>query len=196
MNPFKLLYVKCNIVLKYSKCIETLTKTCLWADVRWVCSKEVKVAEIQTMRDRSALLMCNLEKVLPPSFFDLQTHLICHLVDEVAIAGTVHARWMYWVERYMRVLKTWVRQRARPEGSMAAGYLHAEALFYSGGIIASLDKAAPTAWEEAQDESQMGMKLMGASSKRLLDNETFRLQIHNYVLGNHELMSGWREDFR
>lgn len=168
----------------------------MWADVRWVCSKEINESEIPAMRERSALLMCNLEKVLPPGFFDLQAHLICHLVDEVAVAGTVHARWMYWVERYMKVLKGWVRQRARPEGSMAAGYLHQEALFFSGGIISSLDKSAPTAWEEAQDERQTGMKLMGAAAKRVLDNETFRLQIHNYVLGNHESMSEWREDFR
>jgi hypothetical protein len=101
------------------------------------------------MKERSALFMCNLEKVLPPSFFDLQTHLVCHLVEEVAIAGTVHARWMYWMERYMRVLKIWVWQRARPEGSMAKGFLHAEALFYSGGVIAALDNDAPTTWEEA-----------------------------------------------
>ena len=160
------------------------------------CAKEIKVSEIESMKERSALLMCNLEKVLPPSFFDLQTHLVCHLVEEVAIAGTVHARWMYWVERYMRVLKTWVRQRARPEGSMAAGFLHAEALFYSRGMIAALDKDAPTAWEEAQDESQTGMRLMGAGKRRILDNDILRLQIHNYVLGNHELMSRWREDYR
>ena len=161
-----------------------------------MCAKEIKVSEIESMKERSALLMCNLEKVLPPSFFDLQTHLVCHLVEEVAIAGTVHARWMYWVERYMRVLKTWVRQQAQPEGSMAAGFLHAEALFYSGGMIAALDKDAPTAWEEAQDESQTGMRLMGAGKRRILDNDILRLQIHNYVLENHVLMSGWREDYR
>ena len=138
-----------------------------------MCAKEINVSEIQSMKDRSALLMCNLEKVLPPSFFDLQTHLVCHLVEEVGIAGPVHARWMYWVERYMRVLKTWVRQRARPEGNMAAGYLHAEALFYSDGVIATLDKDAPTAWEEAQDESQTGMQLKGAGKRRVLDDETF-----------------------
>jgi hypothetical protein len=56
------------------------------------------------------------------------------------------------MKRYMRVLKTWVWQRARPEGSMAASFLHA--LCYSGGMIAALDKDGPTAWEEAQDESQ------------------------------------------
>jgi hypothetical protein len=114
-----------------------------------VCAKKIKVSEIHAMKKRSAFLMCNLKKVLSPSFFDLQTHLVCHLVEEVAIARIVHARWMYWVERYMKVLKTWVWQRVRPEGSIVAGFLHAEALFYSGGVIAALDNDAPTTWEEA-----------------------------------------------
>jgi hypothetical protein len=31
-----------------------------------------------------------------------------HLVDEVAIAGPVHYHWMYWLEQYMSVLKSYV----------------------------------------------------------------------------------------
>lgn len=53
-------------------------------------------------------LMCKLEMVLPPGAFDIQLHLVSHLVEEIEIVGTVHARWMYWVERYMKVLKGYV----------------------------------------------------------------------------------------
>jgi len=53
-----------------------------------------------------------LEKAFPPSFFDCQVHLLVHLVDEIAIAGPVHCRWMYWFERYMVVLKGYVRNHA------------------------------------------------------------------------------------
>jgi hypothetical protein len=56
----------------------------------------------------------------PPSLFDCQVHLLVHLVDEIAIVGPVHCRWMYWLERYMAVLKGYVRNHARVEGSMAA----------------------------------------------------------------------------
>ncbi len=41
--------------------------------------------------------------VLPPSFFDIQVHLVSHLIEEIEIAGVVHARWMYWAERFMKV---------------------------------------------------------------------------------------------
>jgi Domain of unknown function (DUF4218) len=148
------------------------------------------------MREKVDLMMCHLEQTLPPGFFVMQTHLLCHLVDEVAIAGPVHARWMYWVERYMKVLKSWVRQPARPEGSMAMGYLTSESLFFLGGIIGSLDREAPTAWEEAQDEKQSGLRLLGASKKRLLGGGVFILQVHNYVLENREELSEWRNAYR
>ncbi len=135
--------------------------------------------------------MANLEKVFPPSFFDMQAHLIAHLVDEVAVCGTVHGRWMYWVERFMGTLKNWVHQRAQPEGSMAARFLITEALFLSGGVIGSLDTNAPTTWEEAQDEAQTGLQLKGAVRKRALEPMVYFLQVHNYVLRNHPYMSTW-----
>ncbi len=91
---------------------------------RWVCEKEVCKTEIPSMQERTSLLMANLEKVFPPSFFDMQAHLIAHLVDEVAVCGTVHGRWMYWVERFMGTLKNWVHQRAQPEGNIGYNILN------------------------------------------------------------------------
>jgi hypothetical protein len=55
------------------------------------------------MREKSIDTLCRLEKIFPPGMFDIQVHLISHLVDEVEVAGVVHARWMYWVERFMKV---------------------------------------------------------------------------------------------
>jgi Domain of unknown function (DUF4218) len=108
--------------------------------LRWVCLKEIHVEEIPRMRVLAAEVVCKLEKAFPPSFFDCQVHLLVHLVDEVGIAGPVHCQWMYWLERYMAVLKGYVRNRARVEGSMASGYLAAESMFYYGNILATIDK--------------------------------------------------------
>ncbi len=72
--------------------------------LRWVCAKEIHEVEIPTMKILAAEVVCKLEKALPPSFFDCQVHLLVHLVEEVAIAGPVHCRWMYWLEQYMSVL--------------------------------------------------------------------------------------------
>ncbi|MCO5580231.1 hypothetical protein L7F22_034097 [Adiantum nelumboides] len=53
-----------------------------------------------------------LEEHFPTSILNIQVHLLVHLVDEVEIAGTVHARWMFFLERFMKTLKGFVRQRA------------------------------------------------------------------------------------
>ena len=71
-----------------------------------------------------------MEKELPTSFFDIQVHLLIHLVDEIELAGVVSARWMFWAERFMGVLKGYVRQKARPEGSMVEGWMLEECMYY------------------------------------------------------------------
>jgi hypothetical protein len=93
--------------------------------LRFICSKAIYEEEIPRMEILAAEVVCKLEKAFPPSFFDCQVHLLVHLVREVAIAGPVHCRWMYWLERYMSVLKGYVCNWARVEGSMATRYLSA-----------------------------------------------------------------------
>ena len=44
------------------------------------------------------------------------THLLIHLVEEVDICGPVYGRWMYLMERYMKVLKGYIRNKAKHEG--------------------------------------------------------------------------------
>ncbi|KAL6185237.1 hypothetical protein ACLB2K_041371 [Fragaria x ananassa] len=46
-----------------------------------------------------ALTLCELERIMPPSFFDIMEHLPIHLADEAAIGGPVQYRWMYPIER-------------------------------------------------------------------------------------------------
>ena len=60
--------------------------------------------------------------VFPPSFFDIMTHLLVHLVKEIFTLGPVFLHNMFPLERFMGVLKKYVHNRARPEGSIAKGY--------------------------------------------------------------------------
>ncbi len=56
------------------------------------------------------------------------THLTLHVVEELDVCGLVHARWMYLIELALKMFKTYVRNRARPETSMAEGYLYDETI--------------------------------------------------------------------
>ena len=47
-----------------------------------------------------AVILCKLERIFPPSVFDVMEHLAVHLAREAMIVGPVQFRWMYPPERY------------------------------------------------------------------------------------------------
>jgi hypothetical protein len=166
---------------------------------RWLCAKEIQEAEIETMEKESAELMCKMEQHLLPSFFDIQPHLIVHLVKEVEFAGPVPYRWMYYLERYMKDLKGWVRQKARPEGSMAEGYILQEAMTHVTEYTTRLDPKAPQLWQLNEDIELLTTKLPKVHRLRRLDRDPegriFLQQIHSFVLKNDPALEHWRERY-
>jgi len=60
------------------------------------------------------------EKELLMSFMDLHFHLLIHLSNEVELVRVVSCCWMFFLERYMKILKGFVRQ-TKHEGSMEEG---------------------------------------------------------------------------
>nr|GFB57946.1 hypothetical protein [Tanacetum cinerariifolium] len=68
-------------------------------------------------------ILCNLELIYPPAFFDIMIHLVIHLSLEAPEGGPIRPRWIYPFERYMKKLKGYVRNKAKPEGSIAEGYV-------------------------------------------------------------------------
>ncbi|XP_058785062.1 uncharacterized protein LOC131659973 [Vicia villosa] len=88
-------------------------------------------------RNEIAEILCQLEMIFPPSFFDIMVHLPIHLLNEVRLGGPVQFRWMYPTERYLCKLKNYVRNRAYPEGSIAKGYLAEEAITFCSRYLHS-----------------------------------------------------------
>ena len=58
---------------------------------------------------REAIYM--VEKFFPTIMLTIHMHLLVHLVDEVALARTIHSRWMLFLERFMKTLKGFLHQR-------------------------------------------------------------------------------------
>lgn len=157
--------------------------------MRWVCGKTINPDEIGEMDVFSVEVVCELQRALPPSFFDGQIHMLIHLVREVSLAGPVHCRWMYWVERCMGQLKRFMRNTRWVEGSISEGYLAAESMFYCSNIIATIDPHAPRSWKENDDTPDE--HLTGARKKRQLT--TLELgQINVMMLSNSDATEDWR----
>ena len=53
------------------------------------------------------------EMVFPPSFFNIMTHILVHIVTEITILGSVFLHNIFPFERFMAVLKKYVRKHSR-----------------------------------------------------------------------------------
>ncbi|XP_015168116.1 uncharacterized protein [Solanum tuberosum] len=91
-------------------------------------SKELRIDNLEHIEAQKPITLCKLEKVFPPSFFDVMVHLPVHLATEAKIAGPIHHRWMYPVERWLYFLKSLIGNRACPEGCIAEGYIANECM--------------------------------------------------------------------
>jgi hypothetical protein len=93
------------------------------------------MASIPQWHQEIVEIVCMFEKELSTSFMDLQVHLLIHLVDEVELVRVVSCHWMFFLERYMKKLKGFVRQREKPKGSMEEGYISYESFYYASEYI-------------------------------------------------------------
>jgi hypothetical protein len=84
----------------------------------------------KVLEERNPRLMCEMQKYLPPEFFNAQEHYLIHQVEEIELCGPIHTRSMWMVERHLKSLKALVRQRACPEGSMVDGYMLYQSMVY------------------------------------------------------------------
>ena len=57
-----------------------------------LCVKSVDPSSMTDLFNETTATMCMLEKVLPPTFFDVMSNLPIHLVQQLDICGVVHTR--------------------------------------------------------------------------------------------------------
>ncbi|XP_020271854.1 uncharacterized protein LOC109847022 [Asparagus officinalis] len=95
-----------------------------------ICAKTLKVSDLERMEKEIVIILCKLERIFPPAFFDVMVHLAVHLPREALLGGPVTYRWMYPIERNLGTYKKYVTNKARPEGSIAEAYIVNEAVTF------------------------------------------------------------------
>ena len=90
-----------------------ITKLCLLFNAIGV--KTVDVSKLKAIQKEIVLTLCLFEKYFPSLFFDIMIHLTVYVVRETKLCGPVYIRWMYPFERFMKILKRYVRNRNRLE---------------------------------------------------------------------------------
>jgi hypothetical protein len=96
-----------------------------------ISQKVVDPMKLTKLQDYLILMMCNLETIFPPSFFDLMPHLLVHIVYEMKYLGHAFLHQMYPFERFITVLKKYVHNRSHPKGCMVQGWATEEVIEFT-----------------------------------------------------------------
>src|SRR6187551_1338047 len=99
---------------------KAIVKLCAFLNA--ISQKVINPDHLDQLQNDVVQCLVSFEMIFPPSFFNIMTHLLVHLVKEIRILGLVFLHNMFPFERFMGVLKKYVHNRARPEGSISKGY--------------------------------------------------------------------------
>ncbi|GLU16464.1 hypothetical protein SLE2022_328970 [Rubroshorea leprosula] len=90
---------------------------------RSLCSAVIKVTEMQKWEPKIVEIICKLEIIFPPAFFDSMEYLAIHLPYEAKVGGPIQFRWMYPFERCMRKLKSTIGNKNHVEASIVEAFI-------------------------------------------------------------------------
>ncbi|XP_073131499.1 uncharacterized protein [Henckelia pumila] len=163
-----------------------------------ITARTIKCSDMIRLENDIPVILCKLERIFPPSFFDCMEHLPVHLAYEARIVGPIQYRWIYSFERFLRRLKNNVRNKARVEGSICNAYLVEEASYFCSHYFRSSVKTRlrKQPRNDEGDNSQSGEvsnisifnfidRPMGASRFRRLDDIEYHAA-RTYILLNCE----------
>lgn len=92
----------------------------------------------------------------------------------------------------MKLLKRYVRTYARPEASIAQGYIKDESMGYVAEYLRGSSAAKRRVWRSEEDEGVQGEVLEGAGRKFFL-TVAQRDMAHEFVIRNSSIMQPWLE---
>ncbi|GJW76725.1 uncharacterized protein Tco_0138407 [Tanacetum coccineum] len=177
---------------------DVITELCTF--FRAICSRVLRIEDLEKLQKSIVETICKLEKIFPPGFFDSMEHLVIHLPREALLGGPKQYRWMYIYERKLGSLKRTVRNKARVEGSIVESYLVNElsvhcSLYFDPRIETRLNREPRNFALDIHCSSQADSRLniFKVPSRRLFDTGTKRNltnaekhKAHTYILLNCE----------
>ncbi|GJU82265.1 hypothetical protein Tco_1284630 [Tanacetum coccineum] len=95
-----------------------------------ICARTLMEDDMVKVESQLVDILCNIEQIYPPAFFEIMIHLVIHLPQEARKGGPIPYWWMYPFEKYIKKLKNYVHNKAKPEGSIVEGYVAKEALTF------------------------------------------------------------------
>ncbi|KAL8156186.1 hypothetical protein AgCh_001332 [Apium graveolens] len=150
---------------------------------RGICGKVIDLEDVPKLQEEIIEILCQYEIIFPPAFFDIMVHLPIHLCKEIELGGPVHLRWMFGIERDLCKLKSYVRNRSKPEGCIDDGYLLEECLSFCSRFLSNERETKHTEGKE-----NLGYPI---GSRRNKDEKAIHLgeklwnDAHRYIFFNY-----------
>jgi hypothetical protein len=112
---------------------------------RQICAKQVSKVMTQRLEKKITVLVCKMETVFPPRWFNAMQYLLVHVPWEARVGGPMQFRWTYSQERELKKLRYMVRNKARVEGCIAEAFACKEITNFSSMYFSCANNVnAPT----------------------------------------------------
>jgi hypothetical protein len=156
-----------------------------------ISQKAIDPNKLINLQNDVVQCLVSFEMVFPPSFFNIMTHLLVHIVKEITILGPVFLHNMFPFERYMAVLKKYVRNRSRPEGCIAKGYGTEEVIEFCVDFI---DEISPIGVPKSRHEGRLkGKGTLGKKANVNIPDKDIR-KANFTVLQNSSLVAPYIDE--
>jgi hypothetical protein len=169
---------------------------------RTLCAKELSRTLVADLERIAPVLLCKLEKIFPPGFFNPMEHMILHLPYEARMGGPVQGRWCYPIERCLKVIRKKCGNKSKIEGSIAEAYILEEVSnftsVYYGDNLPSVHNP-PARYNASENDSRLSLfqgqlgTASGSTTKRLSHQEWCRIML--YVLTNLDEVTPYMQQF-
>ena len=158
-----------------------------------ISQKIINPVNLERLQIEVVLDFVSCELIFPPSFFDIMTHLLVHIVKEIFILGPVFLHNMFPFERYMSVLKKYVRKCSSPEGCIAKSYGTEEVIEF---CVDYIDDLRPIGVPISRHEGRLsGRGTLGKKTVRSMDNSLFD-KAHITILQHSSLVAPYIEEHK
>ncbi|XP_073317267.1 uncharacterized protein [Primulina huaijiensis] len=149
-----------------------------------LCERVLDRNRLEKLEENIAEILFMLERYFPPAFFIISVHLTIHLAREARLCGPVQFRWMYPFEIFKKILKGYVKNRARPEGCIAECYLAEERMAFCSAYIKNVYSIGVRS--NRNDDLEDGLleaRPISKGKENILEDHVLQAA-HRYVLFN------------
>ncbi|KAA0042883.1 uncharacterized protein E5676_scaffold108G001060 [Cucumis melo var. makuwa] len=109
------------------------------------------------------------------------THLVVHLPYEAKVTGPINYSWMYPIERSLRTLIQYIRNKSRPKGSIVEAYVMNESSIFRSRYLNGIETRF--SWDERNDDNIPKDEIIGHYVvDHIEDNTLCRVNVYPTVV--------------